>query len=602
MSEWSPSGDVPVLIAGAGPVGLSLALGLARHGVSTLVVEKDGGLAEHSRAAAVAARTMETFSAWGVADRWLEEGELYSRLPVRVVGEAEPRAVIDLSSLVSETAYPGLLILSQDRTERLLLAAVEETGLAEIRFGHRLTGFDDDGDGVTARVETSDGGSYAVRAGYLAGCDGAHSKVRELLGWHLEGKTYPGRLLLADVRPRPAGGVDRGDRSFPLFAPRRRGVLVGLRLGPGFWRLIASVDPALSDEAATARERLDRLANELFGDGPNELVWSSVFRIHRRLAPRFRRGRVLLAGDAGHLNSPAGGQGMNSGIQDAFDLAWKLARAIAPPPAGADPERLLTAYEAERHHAAEEINRFTGFLTRLIFPPLPGVRPLLLRLARRAVRLPAVVERLAPRFAMLRYTYGASPLLPVGSPDPVGERLPDAALEGPSGGADGPERLHDVVRRGPALLLGDDESGSAGWPLAAIEAAVEDLGVAVHRLLVSDVRSAGGGELLRVTSPALAEVLPVGRALLLRSDHHVGWIARRPAPEAIRAGVGRALGAPDRGHPLPLGQPVAPALEVRGAGEEVGQELLAAERGDHHRQLLIAEADREPVEGERRAR
>ncbi len=541
MSASDRTADVPVLIAGAGPVGLSLALGLSRHGVRSLVVEKDAGLAEHSRAAAVAARTMEIFRAWGVAERWLAEGELYSGLPVRVVGEAEPRAVIDLSSLAAETAYPGLLILSQDRTERLLLEEVERLGLAEVRFGHRLTGFENDGEGVTASIETASGDAYAVRSGYLAGCDGAHSKVRELLGWHLEGKTYPGRLLLADVRPRPAGGVDRGDRSFPLFAPRRRGVLVGLRLGPGFWRLIASVDPELSDEEATARGRLERLANELFGDGPNEHVWSSVFRIHRRLAPRLRRGRVLLAGDAGHLNSPAGGQGMNSGIQDAFDLAWKLARAIAPPPAGADPERLLAAYDAERHHAAEEINRFTGFLTRLVFPPLPGVRPLLLRLARRALRRPGVVGRIAPRLAMLRYSYGTSPLLAAGGPDLVGRRLPDAVLAGSSRGADGPERLHDVVRGGPALLLGDDESGSAGWPLAAIESAVEDLGVSVHRLLVSDV-SDDDDNALRVTSPAVVEAVPPGRALLLRPDHHVGWIGDGPTPEAIRAGVGRALG------------------------------------------------------------
>lgn len=537
----------PVLIAGAGPVGLSLALGLSRHGVRSLVVEKNAGLAEHSRAAAVAARTMEVFRAWEVAERWLEEGELYSRLPIRVVGEAEPRAVIDLSSLAGETAYPGLLVLSQDRTERLLLEEVERLGLAEVRFGHRLENFDEEGEGVTARVATSAGdaagGGYTVRAGYLAGCDGAHSTVRKLLGWHLEGKTYPGRLMLADVRPRPAGGVDRGDRSFPLFAPRRRGVLVGLRLGPGFWRLIASVDPELSDQEATARERLDRLANELFGAGPNEQVWSSVFRVHRRLAPHLRRGRVLLAGDAGHLNSPAGGQGMNSGVQDAFDLAWKLARTIAPPPAGADPERLLAAYDAERHHAAEEINRFTGFLTRLVFPPLPGVRPLLLRLARRALRQPGVVGRIAPRLAMLRYAYGESPLLGAGSPDPVGERLPDAALEGHSRDAGEPERLHDVVRRGPALLLGDDESGSAGWPLAAIEAAVGDLGVSVHRLLAGDVRADDDGA-LRVTSSAVAEAVPPGRALLLRPDHHVAWIGERPAPEAIRAGTGHALGAP----------------------------------------------------------
>lgn len=529
-----------MLIAGAGPVGLSLALGLARHGVRSLVVEKDQGLAEHSRAAAVAARTMEVFRAWGVAERWLEEGELHSRLPLRVVGEAEPRAVADLTSLAAETAYPGMLILSQDRTERLLLEEVERTGLAEVRFGHALTGFEQDGAGVRATVEAADGSGYTVRAEYLAGCDGAHSTVRKLLGWHLEGRTYPGRMLLADVRPLPADGVDRGDRSFPLFAPRSRGVLVGLRLGPGFWRLIHSLAPEASEEEAMAPEHLDRLANELFGPGPNEHVWSSVFRIHRRLSPGFRRGRVLLLGDAGHLNSPAGGQGMNSGIQDAFDLSWKLARGISPPPAGADPEVLLDSYEAERRHAAEEVNRFTGFLTRFAFPPLPGVRPLLLRLALPALRRPALMARAAPRIAMLRPSYDESPLLPEGAPAPVGERLADAELEGSAPPFD---RLHDTVRSGPALLLGDDEEGSAGWPVAEIEAAVADLGVSVHRLLVSDVRT-GEDRALRVTRPAVAEAVPPGRALLLRPDHHVGWIGERPTPEAIRAGVGPALGAP----------------------------------------------------------
>jgi 2-polyprenyl-6-methoxyphenol hydroxylase-like FAD-dependent oxidoreductase len=535
---------VPVLIAGAGPVGLSLALGLARHGVRSLVVEKDDGLAEHSRAAAVAARTMEVFRAWGVAERWLEEGELYSRVPIRVVGEAEPRALIDLSSLAAETAYPGMLILSQDRTERLLLEEVERTGLSEVRFGHRLTGFEEDETGVRATIEAPaeapDGAGYAVRAQYLAGCDGAHSTVRGLLGWRLEGKTYPGRLLLADVRPRPANGVERGDRSFPLFAPRARGVLVGLRLGPGFWRLIASLDPETTEEEATAPAHVDRLADELFGPGPNEHVWASVFRIHRRLSPRFRRGRVLLLGDAGHLNSPAGGQGMNSGIHDAFDLAWKLARILSPPPAGADPEALLASFEAERHHAAEEVNRFTGFLTRFAFPPVPGVRPLLLRLALPALRRPALMARAAPRIAMLRPSYGESPLLAGGAPAPVGERLPDAEIEG---SAPPFERLHDAVRSGPVLLLGDDEAGSAGWQLEAVEAAVADLGVTVNRLLVSDVRSAGD-RALRVTRPAVAEAVPSGRALLLRPDHHVGWLAERPTPEAIRAGVALALGAP----------------------------------------------------------
>src|ERR1700751_4109747 len=207
------------------------------------------------------------------------------------------------------------------------------------------------------RVQNSGGETKSYRGRYLVGCDGAHSVVRGELGWELEGKTYPTRVLLADVRIQD----ERDQLPWPVFAPDVSGVLAGLRYQPHHWRLISTLNPGESEQAVLESSSIDRKVVQLLGEGSHEQLWSSVFHIHCRTSPHFRQGRVLLAGDAAHINSPAGGQGMNSGIQDAHNLAWKLARILA----GADAEALLASYEVERREAViKNVDRYTDFLTR----------------------------------------------------------------------------------------------------------------------------------------------------------------------------------------------------------------------------------------------
>jgi 2-polyprenyl-6-methoxyphenol hydroxylase-like FAD-dependent oxidoreductase len=196
---------------------------------------------------------------------------------------------------------------SQDRTKRILLDAVEATGLVDVRFATELLGFEHDTTGVHLRIRTGD----TETTSYLVGADGAHSRVRDQLGVELAGKTYPTQALLADVRIDP--DLDRTDQRPTIL--NHRGIVVGIRFGDRAWRIIEqAVDERLSD--AAMHDHIVSLAQELFGPGPVEVLWRSIYHKHERCAHRFRHGRITLAGDAGHLNSPAGGQGINAGIQE----------------------------------------------------------------------------------------------------------------------------------------------------------------------------------------------------------------------------------------------------------------------------------------------
>src|SRR6201984_2269488 len=355
--NYSGMNDVPVLIVGGGPVGLSLALALARQQVRSVIFEAKTELDPHSRALGILPRTLEIFRNWGVYDQFVKSGELLSRIDLWAAGKTKPFVTIDLSIFRRISSAGGVLIMPQNRTEELLLEAVKASGFTEVFFGHRVTGFEQDSDGVTLQVTGPGGASETHHGRYLVGADGAHSVIRATLGWELEGKTYPTRMLLGDIRLED----DRDHLPWPLFAPVHRGGLAAVRYQPQHWRFIATVEPGESDEALTEAANIERRVHELFGVGPFECLWSSVFHIPCRTSPHFRQGRVLLAGDAGHINSPAGGQGMNSGIQDAHNLAWKLARVLA----GADAQSLLVSYEAERRGAViNNVDRYTDFLTR----------------------------------------------------------------------------------------------------------------------------------------------------------------------------------------------------------------------------------------------
>jgi len=207
--------EAPVLIVGGGPVGLALALGLARHSVRSILFETKSEIDPHSRALGILPRTLEIFRGWGIYDRFVSQGEFLSKVRVWIAGRPSPAFEADLSVLKKITVANGILIIPQNQTETLLLESVRAADHTEVLLGHRVTRFQQDHEGVWVDVQTASGETKSYRGRYLVGCDGAHSGVRQELGWELEGKTYPTRILLADIRIQD----ERDQLPYPLLAP-----------------------------------------------------------------------------------------------------------------------------------------------------------------------------------------------------------------------------------------------------------------------------------------------------------------------------------------------------------------------------------------------
>lgn len=389
-----------VVVVGAGPVGLCLALGLARAGVDVVVLEKEPGTAEHSRAPAIWPGTQEILDRLGVIDRFLAEGIGLGRVDLWDVDRQRVLVRLDLSELASGTAHPRLLIVPQSTTERLLAEALEEIGPGAIRFSSQVVGVEQTADGVEVTVER-DGERERVSGRLLAGCDGAHSVVRGEIGGSLDGITYDVRAALADLELEGSG-----DFPFPRITTRP-GPAIGIRMGERLWRLIL---PYAEDDL-TLPERVTKAAARLFPDTPYREVWKSDFRLHRRISSRWRDGRVVLAGDAAHLNSPVGGEGMNAGIADAAALTEALLGALA-----SDDLAPLETFARRRRQAIESgVNRFTDRLTRLLLVGRGRLLRPAFRVASLMLSVPPVRRRVLRRLAMLeRPDSGALP--PTGAP------------------------------------------------------------------------------------------------------------------------------------------------------------------------------------------
>jgi 2-polyprenyl-6-methoxyphenol hydroxylase-like FAD-dependent oxidoreductase len=524
--------ESPVLIVGGGPVGLSLALGLARHGVRSMLFEAKSELDPHSRALGILPRTLEIFRSWGIYERSISAGKLLAKVDFWIVGQPKPVAEVDLSVFSQLSAVPGLLLLAQNRTEALLLEAVRAAGFTETLRGHKAVSFEQDEAGVSAEVTCPDGAIQTYRGQYLVGCDGAHSIVRRSLGWELEGKTYPSRVFLADIRIRD----ERDQLPWPRLAPAQGQVLAAARYEPEHWRIISTLEQNEAEQATLESSAIDRRVNQLFGAGPYEHLWSNIFQIHCRTSPHFRKERILLAGDACHINSPAGGQGMNSGIQDAHNLAWKLARVLA----GADAQSLLGSYEAERREAVlTNVDRYTDFLTRFGLLA-PGFLQKATGILFRAGAQLGLISRVAPRIGMLDTVYRHSPLVS-GRGAWVGRRAPDGDLISPDGSS---VRLLDLAGPQPVLLLFDD-GRLPSWdvPLAARSFTnIHDLKI----VLLLRNAAPGRPDAYRDGSAngSLWNTWKVagGSVALVRPDGFVGWMERRPFPVELEVGVRKALG------------------------------------------------------------
>ncbi|MFI7219320.1 FAD-dependent oxidoreductase [Micromonospora maritima] len=365
-----------VLVVGAGPTGLAVAVALAGHGVHATVVDRLAQPPVTSRAAVVHAGTLEALDRIGVAAPLAARGVHSTRFVVR--DRDRVLATVPFDRLPSR--YPYALLVSQAETEAVLADRLTALG-GRVRRPYELTGLDLDDGGATARF--ADGGT--VRARWVVGADGMHSRVRELAGIGFGGPADPGEsFLLADVRVDSTLPRDQ----VTLFLSRQ-GPLVWAPLPDGTVRLVASVaDAPREPQARHFQALLDERGPARRPDRVTGMVWASRFRIHHRIADTYRSGPVLLAGDAAHVHSPAGGQGMNLGLRDAVALGDALA---------AGPEA-LDAYAAERRPRAEEVLGFAAGLTRLTAAP-PAVRPLRDLLLRVVSALPPARQRLAVRLA-----------------------------------------------------------------------------------------------------------------------------------------------------------------------------------------------------------
>jgi 2-polyprenyl-6-methoxyphenol hydroxylase-like FAD-dependent oxidoreductase len=382
MSPLPTSTDV--LIAGAGPAGLALAASLVTKGVDVVLLDKVAEGANTSRAVVVHARTMEVLREIGVTDELVEQGIIVPRFTVR----ERDRVLLTVDFDKLPTDYPYTLMVPQYVTEQILLRRLEEAG-GQVHRPYELAGIEQDATGVTATTATGE----VIRAKYAVGTDGMHSTVREQSGIAFEGDTYAQSFVLADVRLDWA----ESNKEVMLYFSAE-GVTVVAPLPGGRHRIVATVDeaperPGIADVRALMATRGPQAHPATVTD----LAWSSRFRVHHRLAEHFRAGRVFLAGDAAHVHSPAGGQGMNTGIQDALNLAGKLAAVLS---GGAD-ESVLDEYEAERRPIAQGVVTFTDRMTRMAnldSAPLRGVRNAVLRALD---WVPAVHHRMAMNLSEL---------------------------------------------------------------------------------------------------------------------------------------------------------------------------------------------------------
>jgi 2-polyprenyl-6-methoxyphenol hydroxylase-like FAD-dependent oxidoreductase len=381
--------DADILVAGAGPTGLALCAELRRRGLGPRLVDAADHPSRHSKALAVHAGTLERLDRLGVTKRLVQAG-----LPVRAVEiHARGRRLARLAFHELPSVHPFVLSIPQAETERILEERLGELG-GEVERGTALRGLRQDGDGVHARLERP-GGGEETRARWLVGCDGAHSAVRDALGLPFRGHAFPEAFALADV----AIHWMRTHDVFRAFLGPDGPLAVIPLPAPGQVRLIATIPDDPDDDGAPADGAgWERRFRERAGEKVTvrDVLWSSSFRIQRRRVQRLGEGRALLAGDAAHLHSPVGGQGMNLGLHDALDLAACLADAEQ-----ATPEALLAAYERTRLPAIDTVLRETTLFTKVV--TARGAVPRLLRDAAVTVlsSLAPVRRRLLRGVAML---------------------------------------------------------------------------------------------------------------------------------------------------------------------------------------------------------
>jgi 2-polyprenyl-6-methoxyphenol hydroxylase-like FAD-dependent oxidoreductase len=497
--------DTDILIVGAGPTGLMLANQLARRGVRFRIIDRHAGPAVQTRALGVQARTLEIYSHLGIAKRALELGKRGTGANIWANGRRAARVPVgDIGRDLSP--YPYLLILGQDDNERLLGDALRQHG-ADIEWNTELVGLTQEADRVIARLKHADGSVRDTTAAWVGGCDGARSAVRELSGIEFQGAPYEDVFFVADIVMTGPMVPDELNvylwrKGFHLLFPMR---------GDNHWRIVGIVPEALRGRDNLAFDDVVPSIRQEAGSGLvfQRCSWFSTYRIHHRRAQRFRDGRCFLLGDAAHIHSPVGAQGMNTGLQDAYNLGWKLALVVS----GQADARLLHSYEDERIPVAEALlsttdrlfslvisdNWTTGLLRTRLIPQLLGI----------AIRSRRVQKRAFLTISQTGISYRKSPIsetlsgIPESAPR-AGDRFPWIHLTFAEGGSreDLYQKLDDT--RFTIIVIGQPAPASG---IAAQTGAVETLTIPAN--------AENRAELARVKVPEIA-------FYLLRPDGYVG--------------------------------------------------------------------------------
>jgi 2-polyprenyl-6-methoxyphenol hydroxylase-like FAD-dependent oxidoreductase len=416
-----------VLVVGAGPTGMTLAGDLAAAGLSVTVVERrPHETSTLTRAFGVHARTLEQLDARGLADELVEKGRPITRLRLFT------RLSLDLTRLRSR--FPFLLICPQYEVEHVLERRARAAGV-DFRYDSELLDLRQDADTVEVDVKGPGADRYTLRAHYLVGADGVRSAVRERLGLPFPGRSVIRSIVLADVRlaeePEELLTVDGNGESFAFLAP----------FGDGWYRVMGwSREHQAPDSEPVDLDEVKRIARTALGTdfGMHDARWISRFHSDERQVPAYRVGRVFLAGDAAHVHSPAGGQGMNTGIQDAVNLGWKLAAVLA----GRAPESLLDTYETERHPVGRMVLRSSGAIVRLAMAHNPLQRATRSLASRVLDRFRPAADKALGMISGIGIAYPA----PKGSHPLTGRRAPDIELTGGT-------RLYEALRAGRFVLV-----------------------------------------------------------------------------------------------------------------------------------------------------
>jgi 2-polyprenyl-6-methoxyphenol hydroxylase-like FAD-dependent oxidoreductase len=528
MSALRPAAATDVLIVGAGPTGLMLANQLVRRGVRPRIIERHDGPAQQTRALGVQARTLEIYEHLGIAEQAIELGTPSMGMQMWRNGKFAARVPLgDIGR--DQTAYPYILILGQDDNERLLGEVLQRAGI-RVEWNTELVGLTQDSESVRVTLKRPDGMREETTASWVAGCDGARSAVRDFNRIAFVGASYEHVFYVADTRmtgPMAPGEVNGylWPRGFHLFFPLR---------GADHWRLVGILPEDLRGrEGLTFEDVAPSIQREAKSSlSFQECTWFSTYRIAHRRAERFREKRCFVLGDAAHVHSPVGAQGMNTGLQDAYNLAWKLGLVVS----GAAESSLLDTYALEREPVAQRLLATTDRAFSFLVSGNRLVQAARLQLLPRALALAMSIRRLRKAaFRTISQTgirYRKSSLsitlagLPAEAPQ-AGDRFPWFEVrQSPGQPARGiladldDTRFTLVVRGQPGLATDPPGRGGLLRTLTIPEAGVEP-----------------SFEKLHIPSPSF---------FLVRPDGYIGLCGARLDPQEVARYFDQALGSPRR--------------------------------------------------------